>query len=31
LYKHRIALFIALCRNMRRYAWKSRLHDDGEG
>ncbi len=29
LYEHRITIFIALCRKMKRVAWKTKLHDDG--
>lgn len=30
LYEHRIALFIALCRQFRAHAWKSLKHSNGE-
>jgi hypothetical protein len=29
LYEHRHALFIALCRQLPSWAWRSRLHSDG--
>lgn len=29
LYEHRIALFLALCRQIPANVWRSRLHDDG--
>jgi hypothetical protein len=29
LYEHRHALFIALCRQLPSWAWRSRLHTDG--
>lgn len=29
LYEHRIELFLALCRLVGKYAWKSRYHSDG--
>lgn len=31
LYDHRIALFIALCRQLGDEVWRSRLHSDGTG
>jgi hypothetical protein len=29
LYEHRIELWIALCRQRREWAWKSKVHSDG--